>query len=161
MPHNLLREGTCQSLSRYAPTGSIPVSRIAHRYNRRSERIFRLAAQPAWKIRGKCSHETATMIPVIVAELFDELAHGIIPRLPGAACRGHPELFDVAGQHDRDAIAQAKAVCHPCQVPRLAAQSAEAGAAVRGGRGPIRRTAQAAGVRAAAAGDSGSDSIVL
>ena len=58
------------------------------------------------------------MIPVIVAELFDELAHGIIPRLPGAACRGHPELFDVAGQHDRDAIAQAKAVCHACPVLR-------------------------------------------
>ena len=58
------------------------------------------------------------MIPVIVAELFDELAHGIIPRLPGAACRGHPELFDVAGQHDRDAIAQAKAVCHPFPVLR-------------------------------------------
>ena len=49
----------------------------------------------------------ATMIPVIVAELLDELAHSL-PDLPGAACRGHPELFDVADRHDHQAVAQAK-----------------------------------------------------
>jgi hypothetical protein len=47
---------------------------------------------------------------VIVAELLDTLAHDI-PDLPGAACRGHPEVFDVADRHDRQAIAQAKALC--------------------------------------------------
>jgi WhiB family transcriptional regulator, redox-sensing transcriptional regulator len=51
----------------------------------------------------------ATMIPVIVAELLDELAHGI-PDLHGAACRGHAELFDVADRHDT----QAKTVCASC-----------------------------------------------
>ena len=52
----------------------------------------------------------ATMIPVI-AELFDELAHGI-PNLPGAACRGHAQLFDVADRHDHQAVAQAKGSAH-------------------------------------------------
>jgi len=42
-----------------------------------------------------------TMIGVI-AELLDQLAHA--PSLPGAACRGRPELFDVE-RDDRDAIA--------------------------------------------------------
>jgi len=40
------------------------------------------------------------MIPVMVAELLDTLAHDI-PDLHGAACRGHPQLFDVADRHDR------------------------------------------------------------
>jgi hypothetical protein len=57
------------------------------------------------------------MIPVIVAELLDELAHGI-PDLHGAACRGHPQLFDVADRHDTQAIAQAKTVCASCPVLR-------------------------------------------
>jgi len=43
------------------------------------------------------------MIPVIVAELLDTLAHDI-PDLHGAACRGHPQLFDVADRHDTQAI---------------------------------------------------------
>ena len=55
------------------------------------------------------------MIRVIVAELLDELAHEI-PDLHGAACRGHPELFDVADRHDHQAIAQAKALCVSCPV---------------------------------------------
>jgi hypothetical protein len=57
------------------------------------------------------------MIPVMIAELLDELAHGI-PDLHGAACRGHPALFDVADRHDTQAIAQAKAVCTACPVLR-------------------------------------------
>ena len=40
------------------------------------------------------------MIPVMVAELLDTLAHDI-PDLHGAACRGHAALFDVADRHDR------------------------------------------------------------
>jgi Transcription factor WhiB len=55
------------------------------------------------------------MIPVIVAELLDTLAHGI-PDLHGAACRGHPQLFDVADRHDTPTIAQAKALCASCPV---------------------------------------------
>jgi hypothetical protein len=54
---------------------------------------------------------------VIVAELLDELAHGI-PNLHGVACRGHPELSDVADRHDQQVIAQAKAVCVSCPVLR-------------------------------------------
>jgi hypothetical protein len=46
----------------------------------------------------------------VIAELLDELAHDI-PDLHGAACRGHPELFDVADRHDRQGTAQAKALC--------------------------------------------------
>jgi hypothetical protein len=53
------------------------------------------------------------MIPVIVAELLDELAHGI-PNLPGARCAGHAQLFDVADRQDTQAIAQAKALCASC-----------------------------------------------
>jgi len=48
------------------------------------------------------------MIPVI-AELLDELGRSnSLPDLHGAACRGHPEVFDVADRHDRQAIAEAK-----------------------------------------------------
>ena len=57
------------------------------------------------------------MIPVIVAELLDTLAHDI-PDLHGAACRGHPEVFDVADRHDTEAIAAAQAVCASCPVLR-------------------------------------------
>jgi hypothetical protein len=54
---------------------------------------------------------------VIVAELLDELTHGI-PDLRGAACRGHAALFDVADRHDTQAIARAQAVCASCPVLR-------------------------------------------
>jgi hypothetical protein len=57
------------------------------------------------------------MIPVPVADLLDTLGRSI-PNLPGAACRGHPELFDVADRHDHQAIAQAKAVCVSCPALR-------------------------------------------
>jgi hypothetical protein len=60
--------------------------------------------------RPRCHHDA-----VSVAELLDELAHGI-PDLHGAACRGHPEVFDVADRRDRQAIAQAKTVCASCPV---------------------------------------------
>ncbi len=56
------------------------------------------------------------MIPVIVAEVLDELAHDI-PNLPGAACRGHAELFDVAGRDD-PAVERAQAVCAACPALR-------------------------------------------
>jgi Transcription factor WhiB len=56
------------------------------------------------------------MIPVI-AELLDTLAHDI-PNLPGAACRGHAELFDVADRHDTQGIARAQAVCASCPALR-------------------------------------------
>jgi hypothetical protein len=55
--------------------------------------------------------------PVSVTELLDELAHDI-PDLHDAACRGHPEVFDVADRHDTQAIAQAKAVCQSCPALR-------------------------------------------
>src|SRR6478672_9692754 len=45
----------------------------------------------------------ATITIVLVAELLDELAHAI-PDLHDAACRGHPEVFDVADRHDTQAI---------------------------------------------------------
>ena len=38
-----------------------------------------------------------------------------IPDLRGAACRGHPELFDVAVRHDTQAITAAKAVSPPAR----------------------------------------------
>jgi Transcription factor WhiB len=57
------------------------------------------------------------MIPVPVADLLDTLGRSI-PNLPGAACRGHPELFNVADRHDHQAIAQAKAVCVSCPALR-------------------------------------------
>jgi hypothetical protein len=50
----------------------------------------------------------------VIAELLDTLAHDI-PNLPGASCRGHAELFDVAGRHD-PAVERAKAVCASCPV---------------------------------------------
>ena len=50
----------------------------------------------------------------VIAELLDELAR-TIPNLHGAACRGHPELFD-ADRHDHQAITAAKAVCASCPV---------------------------------------------
>lgn len=50
----------------------------------------------------------------VVSELLDTLAHGI-PDLHGAACRGHPELFD-ADRHGHQAITAAKAVCASCPV---------------------------------------------
>ena len=56
------------------------------------------------------------MIPVIVAEVLDELAHDI-PHLPGASCRGRAELFDVADRHD-PAVERAKAVCASCPALR-------------------------------------------
>ncbi len=64
-----------------------------------------------------------------------------IPDLRGAACRGHPELFDVADRHDTQAITAAKAVCTACPAlrdcRRWLARPAKAGAAVRCRRGPL------------------------
>ena len=57
------------------------------------------------------------MIPVIVAEVLDELARDI-PDLHGAACRGHAELFDIADRHDTQGIARAQAVCIACPALR-------------------------------------------
>jgi hypothetical protein len=51
----------------------------------------------------------------VIAELLDTLTHGI-PDLRGAACRGHPELFDV-DRHD-PRIEEAKALCADCPVLR-------------------------------------------
>jgi len=42
------------------------------------------------------------MIPVIVAEVLDELAHGI-PDLHGAACRGHADAADGSPARKRSA----------------------------------------------------------
>ena len=71
-----------------------------------------------------------------------------IPDLRGAACRGHPELFDVAVRHDTQAITAAKAVCTACPAlrdcRRWLARPAKAGAAVRCRGGPLCRPAQAA-----------------
>jgi hypothetical protein len=53
------------------------------------------------------------MIPMSVAELLDTLAH--TPDLHGAACRGHPELFDVE-RNDHEAIEAAQAICASCPV---------------------------------------------
>ena len=54
------------------------------------------------------------MIPVIVAELLDELAHGI-PDLHDAACRGRAGEFDIDdGRRNRAAVTRAKAVCQSC-----------------------------------------------
>jgi len=58
-----------------------------------------------------------TMIGVI-AELLDQLAHA--PSLPGAACRGRPELFDVNAT-TATRSRPAKAVCATCPVLGLAA----------------------------------------
>ena len=51
------------------------------------------------------------MIPVI-AKLLDELGRSSsLPDLRGAACRGDPQLFDVADRHDTQALGQTKALC--------------------------------------------------
>jgi hypothetical protein len=95
------------------------------------------------------------MIPVI-AELRDTLAHDI-PDLRNAACRGRPQLFDVADRHDTQAVGQAKALCASCpgtrRLPCMVVQPAQRGEAVRCGGGPLPRTTHtAAGIRTTAAG---------
>ena len=69
-----------------------------------------------WTCPRRNAASGATMIPVIVAEVLDELAHDI-PHLPGASCRGRAELFDVADRHD-PAVERAKAVCASCPALR-------------------------------------------
>ena len=55
-----------------------------------------------WTCPRRNAASGATMIPVIVAEVLDELAHGI-PDLHGAACRGHADAADGSPARKRSA----------------------------------------------------------
>lgn len=49
----------------------------------------------------------------VITELLDALARDI-PSLPGAACRGHEAVMDVATGRDRAGVAAAQAICATC-----------------------------------------------
>ncbi|OCB14151.1 hypothetical protein A5717_11615 [Mycolicibacterium porcinum] len=51
--------------------------------------------------------------PELIAELLADLARAV-PDLPGAACRGHQDVMDVADGRDRSAIAAAQQICARC-----------------------------------------------
>ncbi|MGV0781468.1 WhiB family transcriptional regulator [Mycolicibacterium sp. XJ775] len=51
----------------------------------------------------------------MIAQLLRDLARAV-PDLPGAACRGHQAVMDVASGRDRAAIAAAQQICAACPV---------------------------------------------
>ncbi len=53
------------------------------------------------------------MTDMNVTALLADLARDF-PALPGAACRGQSDLFDISDGRDRQAVARAQAVCANC-----------------------------------------------